>query len=57
MNTNSERVMTKQEASQTIEALKAKITALDEQKVELLERLAYMKLLTAVFFDEPEAQR
>ncbi len=43
--------MDKQDAIQKIEALKAKITALDNQKAALLERLAYMKLLTAIFFD------
>lgn len=48
--------MTKQKASQKLEALKAEITALDDQKAELLERLAYMKLLTAIFFDENDTE-
>jgi len=48
--------MTKQEATQRIEALKTKISALDVQRTELLERLACMKLLTAAFFDEDGTQ-
>lgn len=43
--------MTALEAAQEIEAMEKKITALDEQKAELLDRLAYMKLLAAVFFE------
>ncbi len=45
--------MTAQEAARRIEVIKMKIAALDDQKAELIKRLAFIKLLSAVFFDEP----
>lgn len=42
--------MTALEAAQHIESIEKKIAALDAQRAQLLKRLAYMKLLTAVFF-------
>lgn len=44
--------MTAQEAARPIEAMEMRIAALDDQKAELIQRLAFMKLLSAVFFDE-----
>ena len=48
--------MTAQEVVRRIEAMEKRIAVLDGQKAELMQRLAYMKLLSAVFFDEADAQ-
>ena len=48
----SEHTMTAQEAARRIEAMELRIAALDDQKAELMERLAYMKMLSVVFFGE-----
>lgn len=48
--------MTVQETAQRIEALELRIAALDDQKAELMERLAYMKMLSVVFFGEHDVQ-
>ena len=44
--------MTAQEAAQQIANMEKQIGKLDTQKSALMERLAYMKLLSAIFFGE-----
>ncbi|MEK6789857.1 MAG: hypothetical protein AABY68_12995 [Pseudomonadota bacterium] len=48
--------MTAQEAAQQITNMKKQIAQLDTQKIELMERLAYMKLLSAIFFGKDDVQ-
>ena len=48
--------MTAQEAARRIEAMELRIAALDNQKAELMERLAYMQLLSVIFFGEADLQ-
>ncbi len=48
--------MTAQEAARRIEEMKLRIAALVDQKAELMERLAYMKMLSVVFFGEHDVQ-
>ena len=48
--------MTAQEAAQQIANMKKQIAQLDTQKIELIERLAYMRLLSAIFFGENDVQ-
>ena len=48
--------MTALEAAQRIEAMEKRIAQLGVHKAELMERLAYMKLLSVVFFGEADVQ-
>ncbi|MES2908983.1 MAG: hypothetical protein V4688_07455 [Pseudomonadota bacterium] len=48
--------MTALEAAQQISDMKKQIAQLDTLKTELMERLAYMKVLSIIFFGETDAQ-
>ncbi|WP_157686304.1 hypothetical protein [Perlucidibaca aquatica] len=48
--------MTALEAAQQIADMKKQIALLDTKKSELMERLAYMQLLSVIFFDEADVQ-
>lgn len=44
------------EAAQQIADMKKQIALLDTKKSELMERLAYMQLLSVIFFGEADVQ-